>query len=207
MASPLAVQNWGMKFILLRRLGLILGLMFVGQPTLWAQKQVTAQEVQAAPAKYDGQKVFVFVQGVEFPAVHIDQQRQFSEFWVVTADDSSRGGGGPGIGGGPGPHGPRPGGDFGGGIVVRVPASEVDRFSQTHAIKAGQNSTSSVRKKITAIFRACKSGRGGYLDMTDGSAAGIDPAPPGSGPRKLPPHGPKREGVENDRPGPTDQGN
>lgn len=196
-----------MKKLPLNSLGLILGLVLFGLPSGWAQKQVTAQEVQAAPAKYDGQKVFVFVQGVEFPAAHIDKQKQFSEFWVVTADDSSRGGGGQGIGGGPGSHGPRPGGDFGGGIVVRVPASEVDRFSQTHAIKAGQNSASSVRKKITAVFRACKSGRGGYLDMTDGSAAGIDPLPPGNGPRKLPPHGPKREGLENDRPGPTDQGN
>ena len=190
-----------------RILGLVLALVVTGSVPVWAQKQVTAQEVQATPAKFDGQKVFVFVQGVKFPAAHIDKQRHFSEFWVVTADDSSRGGGGPLLGGGPGAHGPRPEADFGGGIVVRVPSSEVDRFSQAHASKAGQNNTSSVRKKITAIFRACKSGRGGYLDMTDGSAAGVDPIPSGVGPHKLPPHGPQREGAQSDRPGPADQGN
>lgn len=181
-----------MEFPPLKLLGLILALVFAGAPLSWAQRQVTAQEVQAAPAKYDGQKVFVFVQGVKFPAAHIDKQRHFSEFWVVTADDSSRGGGGPGLGGGLGSHGPRPESDFAGGIVVRVPASEVNRFSETHSIKSGQAS-SGARKKIIAIFRACKSGRGGYLDMTDGASADVDPLPPQEPHAGSKPRGPRPE--------------
>lgn len=155
-----------------------------------AQKQVTAQEVQASPAKYNGTRVFVYVQMVDFPAVHINKEKGFSEFMVMTADDASRGG--------MGPKGPGPGGDFAGGIIVRVPSAEVDRFSETHAIKAGQPA-SGARKKIAATFRACRSGKGGYLDMTDGSAADVDPLPPG-GPQHGPgPHGPRPHG---DKPGP-----
>lgn len=169
----------------------------------YAQKQVTAQEVQASPAKYSGMRVFVYVQMVEFPAVHINKEKGFSEFLVVTADDASRGGMGSKGGGGPG-------GDFAGGIILRVPAAEVDRFSETHAIKAGQSS-SGPRKKITAIFRACRSGKGGYLDMTDGSAADLDPMPPGGaqhgpGPRGPRPHG-ERPAVENPQQPQTPAGN
>lgn len=156
-------------------------------PAGWAQKQVTAQEVQASPAKYDGSRVFVYVQIVEFPALHINKERGFSEFMVMTADDASRGGGGPKKMG--------PGGDFAGGIVVRVPAAEVERFSETHAIKAGQTA-SGTRKKIVATFRACRSGKGGYLDLTDGSSANIDPVSPGGphpGPQR-PPHPPRPTG-------------
>lgn len=174
---------------------LTLVMMGLGAPG-YAQKHVTGQEVQASPAKYNGAKVFVYVQTVEFPAVHINREKGFSEFMVITADDASRGG--------MGPKGPGPGGDFAGGIIVRVPSAEVDRFSETHAIKAGQPS-SGARKKIVATFRACRSGRGGYLDMTDGSAAGLDPLPPGSpphGPRGPRQHGEKPEAENQDQPQP-----
>lgn len=145
-------------------------------PSAMCQKQVTAQEVQAFPAKFNGQRVFVYAQMVQFPASHVDRERGFSEFMVITAEDGSRGGGG----GFPGDERrpKRDGGDFSGHIIVRVPAGEVERFSETHAIKAGQG-TRGMRKKITAIFRACHSGQGGYLDMTDGSSANVDPLPPG----------------------------
>lgn len=158
-------------------------------PSVQAQKQVTAQEVQASPAKYNGARVFVYVQMVDFPAVHINKDKGFSEFIVITTDDASRGSAGP--------QGRRPGGDFAGGIIVRVPSTEVPRFSETHAIKAGQPS-SGARKKITATFRACRSGKGGYLDMTDGSAADVDPLPAGGPHHGLGPRGPRPSG---DKPG------
>ena len=162
-----------------------LALVFLGSVAS-AQKQVTAQEVQASPSKYNGTRVFVYVQMVEFPALHINKEKGFSDFMVITADDASRGGSGT-------RRGPGPGGDFAGGIIVRVASAEVDRFSETHAIKSGQSS-SGARKKIVATFRACHNGKGGYLDMTDGSAADVDPLPPGG-----PQHGPRPHG---DRPGP-----
>lgn len=175
--------------------GWILAASFILVSSGAAQKQVTAQEVQASPAKFNGQKVFVYVQLVEFPALHINRERGYSEFMVVTADDGSSGGGN-GLGAiGRGPR--RATGDYAGHIIVRVPAGEVERFSDIHAIKAGQGS-SGKRKKISATFRATSSGRGGYLDLTDGSSADLDPFSPENGPRpRHKPPGSWREEGEN----------
>lgn len=149
----------------------ILGLsLILMSPGGWAQKQTTGQELQSSPDSFNGQKVSIYVDNVIFPAKRIDAEHGFSDYWVVTASDSHVGKSSL--------KGNRTVGDrdWSGGVFVRVPASQTEEFSKTHAIKAGQANSGS-RKKIVGVFRAVKSGKGGFLDLTDGSSKDVEPPP------------------------------
>jgi len=136
----------------------------------WAQKAVTGEEVQANPQIYDGKKVFIYVDSVNFPARSTNQQKGFSDYWVVTAIDSHWG---QSSKNGSQTIGDR---DKSGAVFVRVALEDTEKFNNDYSAKAGKGLVGA-RKKITGIFRANKSGDGGYLDLTDGSSIGID-APP-----------------------------
>jgi len=133
----------------------------------WAQKQVTGEEVQANPLSYDGKKVFIYVDSVNFPAKNTNQKKGFSEYWVGTAIDSHWG---QSSKSGTRTIGDR---DKSGSLFVRVPLTDIEKFDNNYAAKAGQGLVGA-RKKITGTFRANKSIDGGYLDLSDGSSIGID---------------------------------
>jgi hypothetical protein len=138
----------------------------------WAQKQVTGEEVQANPQSYDGKKVFIYVDSVTFPAKSVNQQRGFSDYFVVTAIDSHWG---QSSKNGTQTIGDR---DKSGGLFVRVPEADTEKFNKEYSAKPGK-SLVGARKKITGTFRANKTNDGGYLDMTDGSSQDIDSPPRG----------------------------
>ena len=136
----------------------------------WSQKAVTGEEVQANPQSYDGKKVFIYVDSVTFPAKTVNQQRGFSDYFVVTAIDSHWG---QSSKNGSQTIGDR---DKSGAVFVRVALDDTEKFNNDYSAKAGKGLVGA-RKKITGTFRANKSGDGGYIDLTDGSSIGID-APP-----------------------------
>lgn len=133
----------------------------------FSQKFVTGEEVQADPKSFQGKKVFVYVDGVTFPAKRVNTERGFSEYWVVTAADASWGQ--------TSKNGTRTIGDRdkSGGLFVRVPATDIDKFNKEYSAKAGKAFVGA-RKKITGTYRANSSGEGGFLDLTDGTSADID---------------------------------
>jgi len=147
-----------------------LALIFSVASSSWSQKQVTGEEVQANPQSFDGKKVFIYVDSVTFPAKSVNQQRAFSDYFVVTAIDSHWG---QSSKNGTQTIGDR---DKAGALFVRVPAANTEKFNNDYAAKAGKGFVGA-RKKITGTFRANKSVEGGYLDLTDGSSVDIDSPP------------------------------
>ncbi|NBR71673.1 MAG: hypothetical protein EBT75_06225 [Proteobacteria bacterium] len=163
-------RGWLNSYMIHREKLLTLALIFSVAFSSWAQKAVTGEEVQANPQIYDGKKVFIYVDSVNFPARSTNQQKGFSDYWVVTAIDSHWG---QSSKNGSQTIGDR---DKSGAVFVRVALDDTEKFNNDYSAKAGKGLVGA-RKKITGTFRANKSGDGGYIDLTDGSSIGID-APP-----------------------------